>query len=278
MTHRPGSLDATPRYQINEAAPLPLYYQIKQQIKQNIVGGLLSPGTALPSERELCERYGVSRPTVRQAMQELLAEGLLERRRGVGTYVAQPRIQHQLTSLLGFSERMERENRTPATRQLEHRVLSKTDADANVASVLGIGQNELLLRLVRLRLANNEPILLETVHLPLARFAGLDTVDLEQESLYRTLRDRYGVGISTLRETLEPIVLDQHHATLLCADPGSPAMLTRITTYDQAGLPVEYTSSLVRGDRCQYLIEFHVGEASKESSVHVCQTQLEISL
>jgi GntR family transcriptional regulator len=278
MTHSSGSLDAAPRYQINEAAPVPLYYQIKQQIKQNIVGGVLSPGTALPSERELCERYGVSRPTVRQAMQELLAEGLLERRRGIGTYVAQPRIQHQLASLQGFSERMEREGRTPGTLQLEQRTLTRAEVDANVASVLGIGPRETVLRLVRLRLANDEPILLETVHLPLARFGGLDTINLEQESLYRTLRNRYGVAIYTLRETLEPIVLDQRHAALLGTQTGSPAMLTRITTYDQAGLPVEYTHSLVRGDRCQYLIEFHVGEASKESSVHLRQTQLEISL
>lgn len=259
-----------------DAGPLSLYYQIKQQVRHSIESGELPPGTPLPSERELCELYGVSRPTVRQAMQELLNEGLLERRRGVGTYVAQPRVRQRLGSVQGFSERMEREGRRPSTRLIEKSVLPAAEAGDNLPEDLQIPPAAQMLRLVRLRLADDEPILLETVHLPLERFPGLETADLENESLYRALRERYGVEIRYLSETLEPVLPSEREAELLQARADRPAMLASIATYDQGRRPVEHTLSLGRGDRCQYYIEFGAGERDGDATAHLRQTQLEV--
>jgi GntR family transcriptional regulator len=274
---QPNMPSTLSRQPLSATEPIPLYYQIKQQLKRSIEAGELPPGAALPSERELCERYGVSRPTVRQATQDLINEGLLERRRGIGTYVAQPRIQHRLGSVLGFSERMLRDGRQPSTQLIERAVISGAAVGADVTGALQIAATAAVLRLVRLRFADGEPVLLETVHLPLGRFAGLDQVDLAHESLYGTLRERYGCEIRTLRETLEPVLLGESDAELLDTEAGRPAMLTHITTYDQTGQAVEHTFSLVRGDRCQYYIEFNVGEDKTSGSAHLRQTQLEVS-
>lgn len=256
--------------------PLALYYQIAREMRRSIEGGELAPGTSLPSERELCEIYGVSRPTVRQATQELLNEGLLERRRGVGTYVAQPRIRQQLGNVLGFSERMGREGRRPATRLLERTVLPAADFGRAVVQSLRVPEGAMVLRLSRLRLADGEPILLETAHLPLGRFPGLEDVDLERESLYRTLRGLYGVELGDLRQTLQPVLLGAD-AAVLETEPERPGVRTELTTYDTTGRPVEHTLSLVRGDRCQYYLEFRAGEQNRNGSAHLRQTQLEVS-
>jgi GntR family transcriptional regulator len=269
---------ATDQRPLNSASPVPLYHQIVQEMKQRIERGELAPGMPLPSERELCDQYGVSRPTVRQATQELINEGLLERRRGVGTYVAQPKIQHQLGSVLGFSERMQREGRQPSARVLEHMICAAADVNDEIRTQLGLALHTRVLRLVRLRLADDEPLLIETVHLPLDRFPGLDQVNFGTRSLYRTLRESFGVEITQLRETLEPVVLKPSDALLLDTEAGRPAMLTRITTYDQTGQVLECTFSLARADRCQYYIEFNVGERPHAGAAHLRQTQFEISL
>jgi len=257
--------------------PVSLYYQIKQHIKRDIEGGVLGPGAPLPSERELCEIYGVSRPTVRQATQELINEGLLERRRGVGTYVARPKIPQRLGSVLGFSERMEREGRRPATRLLEKVVLPAVGLAGSVGESLRLDPQASVLRLVRLRLADGEPVLLETVHLPLGRFPGLEGVDFESESLYRTLGERYGVEVWHLSQTLEPVVLDGDEAELLGTEAGRPGAYTVLTTYDRSGEPIEHTFSLVRGDRCLYQLEMGLGESATNGGARLRQTQLEAS-
>jgi len=255
-----------------------LYHQIVQELKQRIERGELALGMPLPSEHELCDQYGVSRPTVRQATQELINAGLVERRRGVGTYVAQPKIQHQLASVLGFSERMVREGRQPGTRVIEQAVLAAEALDDEIRAQLELEPNARVLRLVRLRMADGEPLLLETVHLPLERFLGLDQIDFSAVSLYQTLREHFNVEIIQLRETLEPVVLTPSDAHVLESEAGRPAMLTRITTYDQTAQVIECTFSLARADRCQYYIEFNVGERSSAGGAHLRQTHLEVSL
>lgn len=261
---------------LSPGGPPALYYQISQEVRRSIEGGELEPGTPLPSERELCEIYGVSRPTVRQATQELLNEGLLERRRGVGTYVAQPRIRQQLGNVLGFSERMGRAGRRPETRLLEKVVRPAADFGEDVVQALRVPEGARVLRLARLRLADGEPVLLETAHLPLESFPGLEEVDLEKGSLYRTLRGRYGVELGDLRQTLVPVLLGSD-AAVLETDPERPGVRTALTTYDTSGRPVEYTLSLVRGDRCEYHVEFRAGEQDRNGSAHLRQTQLEVS-
>lgn len=266
------------RHQLNAMSPMPLYYQIMQELRRRIEDGEFVPGTPVLSEREICVQYGVSRPTARQAVQELINQGLLERWRGIGTYVAHPKIPHRLGSLLGFSERIIREGRQPGTRVIEQGLLSAAAAGDAVRAQLGLEPANPVFRLMRLRLVDGEPVLLETVHLPLQRFPDLDRIDFETHSLYHTLRTQHNVEVVQLRETLEPVLLTPGDASLLEGEAGQPAMLARITTCDQSGQAIEHTFSLARADRFQYYIELNLGERVSEGGARLRQTQLEVSL
>lgn len=253
-----------------------LHRQVKQDLARRIDAGELAPGEALPPERVLCEHYGVSRPTLRQATQDLVREGLLVVRRGVGTFVAEPRVRQQLGSVLGFTEKMARESRRAATRVLERSVHRSSELDASIGAELQIPGDAAVLRVVRLRLADDIPVMVETMHISPLRFAGIEDLDLEKTSLYLALRERFGVEISHLRETLEPVLLSAADAKLLRARGRSPSIQATITSFDQAGRPVEHTISRVRGDSSQYYIE--VGDGKSASRVQLRQPQLEVSL
>ena len=253
-----------------------LYRQIKQDLVRRIESGEIAAGEALPSERELCDRYGVSRPTLRQATQDLVRDGLLVVRRGVGTFVAQPRVRQQLGSVLGFTEKMAREGRHASTRVLERSVHRAAELDANVASELQLEPDAAVLQVVRLRLADDIPVMVETMRISPDRFPGIEDLDLESVSLYQALRERYGIQVSQLRETLEPILLSDADAKLLGARGRSPSIQATITSFDQVGGPVEHTTSRVRGDSSQYYIE--VGDGRLTNRVQLRQPQLEVSL
>jgi GntR family transcriptional regulator len=253
-----------------------LYRQIKQDLMRRIEGGELAPGQALPSERELCERYGVSRPTLRQATQDLVRDGLLVVRRGVGTFVAQPRVRQRLGSVLGFTEKMTREGRRASTRVLERSVHQASTFDASVAGELRLGSDASVLRVVRLRLADDLPVMVETTHISPEQFPGIEDLDLETVSLYQALRERYGIQIVQLRESLEPVLLTEADALLLNARTRSASIQATITSFDQGGRPVEHTISRVRGDSSQYYIE--VGNGRSANRVQLRQPQLEVNL
>jgi GntR family transcriptional regulator len=258
--------------------PFALHYQIRLDLLRRIQDGELPPGAALPSERELCARYGVSRPTVRQATQELVKTGVLERRRGLGTFVAQPKVRQQLGGVLGFTERMKREGRRPSNRLLTHRTCRADELDDAVGAALALEPSDRVLQIVRKRLADDVPILLETVHLPASRFPGIESVDFEQESLYQTLRERYGVYLGNLRETLEPVLLSEREAELLDTRSKRASIRATITSFDRSGSPVEHTTSVVRGDASQYYIELGDGQEAGSSRMHLRQPQFEVKL
>ena len=253
-----------------------LYRQVKQDLIGRIDSGELSPGDALPSERELCERYGVSRPTLRQATQDLVRDGLLVVRRGVGTFVAQPRVRQQLGSVLGFTEKMTRDGRRASTRVLERGLHRSDELDASIAAELQLDAKATVLRVVRLRLADDIPVMIETLHISPDRFPGIADLDLETTSLYQALRERFHIQITQLRETLEPVLLSEGDGKLLHARGRSPSIQATITSFDNAGRPVEHTISRVRGDSSQYYIE--VADGKSASRVQLRQPQLEMSL
>ena len=261
-----------------EAPPLnskiPLYLQIKEHLRAQVLSGRLPPGTMLPSEEELGKIYGVSRPTVRQAIGELEREGLLERHRGVGTTVAQPRIRHSLNEVLGFTERMELEGRRPSSRLLERSVVTGERLEEEVRA--GLGDPGRVLKLVRLRLADGEPIMLETAFVPLDLFPGLEQVDLEYGSLYRTLRERYGVTFSHIRQQLLASTPTRLEADLLGITTTVPVLITTLTARDNLGRPVEHTRSIVRSDRFAYDLEIVLSERGP-GGLRLRQTNLQVS-
>jgi GntR family transcriptional regulator len=211
----------------------------------------LEVGQAIPSERRLCVQLGVSRLTVRAALDELVNEGYLTRRHGSGTYVSQPKIALPLT-LTSFSEDMRRRGMVPGSRTLE---LVTGSAGARLGRHLRLSPEEPVVRVRRLRLADGEPMALEVLHVPAAMVPGLAQKDLENASFYELLQNRYGIAIVSGTQTIEPTVTNEEESEALGVPLHSPAFLFERTTLAQGGRPVEFVRSFYRGDRYRLVTE-----------------------
>lgn len=231
---------------------LPLYRRIQADLRLRLDRGDLRPGARIETEQELMARYGVSRATIRQALAGLVHEGLLEIRRGLGTYVRGRAVEHVMGGFYTFRREIERHGMTPGTRVLDVRL---GPAEERVADTLQVADGTLVVALSRLRLADDQPVVAETSWLPAARFPGLERFDFEQVSLYDTLIARYGVRPVRARETFEPVLLGAADAELLDGHAGDPALRVDRTTYDADGAIVEGCTSIVRSDRYRYSVE-----------------------
>lgn len=239
---------------IDKHSPIPIYYQIMKQLQAKIDEGEYGVDRALPPERELVETYGVSRMTVRQAIAELVNEGILIRRKGVGTFVAPPKLEQALSGLTSFTEDMAQRGMKAGARIIS---FQETLPEPTVRKALGLSADERVFECVRLRLADEEPMALETTTLIASICPGLRQGDLENQSLYTLLADRWGVRLDHASQSLEPILATIYEAGLLHVAPGSPMLLMHRTTYDQDGRAFEYVKSLYRGDRYKFITELH---------------------
>lgn len=222
---------------------VPKYRQLQHVLEEMI--DRLQPGDPLPPERELEQEFGVSRVTVRQALQQLVLAGRLERIQGRGTFVARPKVE-QVLALTSFSEEMVQRGMRPGSRTLG---VERIAARGPIAQALELPEGAAVLVLRRLRLADDEPMALETVYLPAERFPDLERTDLTNRSLYAWLAERHGVELSHATQTIEATVLGAEDARLLEVAPGMPAFRLERVSYDQFGRPVELVRSLYRGDR-----------------------------
>lgn len=227
----------------------PKRLQVRERLEDLI--DTLPVGAALPSERSLAADLGVARMTLRAVLDELVREGRLLRRHGAGTYVAEPKIAWPLT-LVSFSEDMRRRGFEPSSRTL---AFERRAAGARLGRRLGISPRDEVVRVVRLRLADAEPMALETVQLPAARVPGLAAADLTGGSLYELLGARYGVTLAGGTQTVEPTVVEPDEAELMGLPAYTPALLFARTTHDTAGGVVEHSRSLYRGDRYHLEVE-----------------------
>jgi GntR family transcriptional regulator len=234
------------------AVGLPLYRRIEAELRDRIRDGALRPGARIAPEPELMADYGVSRATVRQALAGLVAEGLLEIRRGLGTYVTARRFEHTIGGFYSFSREIERHGLQPGTKVLDLRMQLAAD---DVAGALGVPAGTEVVALRRLRLAGPDPLVVETSHLPAARFPGLEAVDFAKVRLYDTLMNVYGCRPTRARETFEPVLLTADEAELLDQRRGRPALQVERIAFDQDDVPVEFCRSTVRGDRYRYSVE-----------------------
>jgi GntR family transcriptional regulator len=210
----------------------------------------LGVGNAIPSERQLSADLGVSRLTVRAALDDLAREGYLVRRRGSGTYVQQPKIAQELT-MTSFSEDMRRRGMAPGSRTLS---MTRELAGARLGRVLRVSPSEEILVIKRLRLADGETMAIETLHLPAALVPGLEPQDLAG-SFYELVRDRYGVVIVAGTQAIEPTVTNEEESNALGVPLHSPAFLFERTSRDESGRTVEFVQSVYRGDRYRIVTE-----------------------
>lgn len=231
---------------------VPLYYQLKERIREQIEAGILKPGDKIPSERELSLAYGMSRMTVRQGLTELVNEGLLYREQGKGTFVSLPKISQGLMKLTSFTEDMLRRGLQPGGRVLS---LEVVEATPRLAGILVLPEDRRIYRLERLRLADGHPMALEITHLPYHVFPDLMREELGHRSLYAILETKYGVKVQRAIQSLEPVVANHYEAEILGVAPGAPLLLMERTTYDVSDRPIEYVKSLYRGDRYKFVVE-----------------------
>ncbi|WP_206184484.1 GntR family transcriptional regulator [Thermoactinospora rubra] len=244
--------------ELDRGAGVPAHAQIERWLLDSIAAGEMAPGDRLPGERELAARLGVSRMTLRQALDSLERRGVLVRLpgRAGGAFVAEPRVECDLTGLAGFTEQMRR-----AHRKAEARVVTAATmpAPAPVARALGLEPRSQVHEIVRVRSAGAGPVALERSFFPASRFPDL----LEQDllgSLYALLEIRYGMPPRTAHEHLEPVVAGPAEAAELEIEPGSPLMLIERTAFAASGVPVEFARDLFRPDRVRISVRSSVSQ------------------
>lgn len=241
--------DSSTKYKLNPELPTPLYYQLQKFIQDAIDEGKLKPGEKLPSERELARTFNINRLTVRHATNALVSRGVLVRRRGLGTFVAQAKLNQGLFHLASFTEDMKNRGLKPATILLS---FSLQNPEHQVQEALHLLPNEKTYLIERLRLANNEPMALEIASLPAPMFPGLEKTALESGSLYSFLRSNYNLSLGRARETLEAVAAEKKEADLLEIPTGNPVFLRERLTFNEQGQPFELVRSFYRADRYKF--------------------------
>ncbi len=229
--------------------PLPLYLQLEESLRADILARRLSPHQQLPSERDLCTRFDVSRMTVRQALADLAREGWIYSRVGKGTFVGEPKIDQQLKTLTGFSQEMHSRGTQPSSRVLEATLRHAGDT---VGAALGIAPESEIVLLSRLRLADGVPLAIEVVHLPHLYCPNLLRHDFAVESLYDVLERDYGHRLTRAEQTIEAALAGPREAALLQLAPPAPVMIMERSTFTAQEILVEYVHSVYRGDRYKF--------------------------
>ncbi|MCF6522919.1 GntR family transcriptional regulator [Streptomyces sp. JJ36] len=235
---------------VDRSSPVPLYFQLSQQLESAIEKGKLAPGSLLGNEIDLAGRLGLSRPTVRQAIQALVDKGLLVRRRGIGTQVVHSQIKRPL-ELSSLYDDLEAAGQHPATRVLR---LESREATAEVAAALGIAEGAEVRTVERLRLAHGEPMAYLRNHLP-PELLTADAEELERTGLYRLLRGA-GVTLHSARQAVGARAATPEEGELLEEPAGAPLLTMERTAFDDTGRPVEFGSHLYRASR--YAFEFQL--------------------
>ena len=241
-------------FEVDRQSKLPLYDQIGRNLRELIVSGKLKPNETVPSEWELAELYGVSRLTVRKALDGLVRQRWLCKRHGVGTFVTKPSVTSIAPSKLSFTDQMIAIGRKPTSRLVS---LGVENVSLAITSSLELSRGDQVFCLTRVRLADNVPILLETAYLSLERYPGLETaVGLAESSLYNYLLESYKVSVTRIEQTLKPVLLTNEQAIHLQAKPSSPSIHSEIVAYTSGGEPVEYSWSVSNGDQSEFYFTF----------------------
>lgn len=230
---------------VDKLAPTPIYVQLRDLLRAQIERSELPPGTRIPSERDLAERWGISRMTARAAVTQLIDEGYLRRVPGKGTFVQRPRVLQSLQTLTSFTEDMRTRGKATRARVLEQVI---AEAAPVVAARLGLEPGAPVVKLRRLRLADEEPMCVETAYLAASRFSFLVKEDMTRQSLYAVL-GRRGVELAWADQRVEALRVRAGEAAMLGIPRQAPVLRTERTTYDREGRPVEHIQSFYRADR-----------------------------
>jgi GntR family transcriptional regulator len=228
----------------------PLYSRVEAVLAADIAGGSLPPGSQLPPEEDLIQRFKVSRTTVRKAIQNLIERGLVEVRRGKGTFVTQPKITQELTELTGFVEDMQALGRNPTARLLDQRIVA---ADEAVAHHLALAPGTMVVRLRRVRLADGVAMAFDETYLPRDIGEKVASNDLGAEPVFALLEEKYDTPLVEAEYKLAAAAADPVAAQALQVPIGSPIFLIERTSYTTGNRPVDFERLHYRGDLIRFV-------------------------
>lgn len=238
---------------LNKNIPIPLYYQLKAILLEYIKERHTDIETPIPTEAEITEYFKISRPTVRQAINELVVEGYLYRVKAKGTFISKPKIeQNFLLNLDSFNNEMRKKALIPSTKIISTKIIK---SDENVSKALKLSIGSQVIQINRLRYANKEPIVFVVTYLPYDKCPSIMAKDLESSSIYEILESDCGLLISSTTRTLESILAGEFEAKLLEIDKGAPIQYFESIVYLSDGSPIEYSLAKYRGDRNKFTFE-----------------------
>jgi len=243
---------------------IPLYSQIVGIVKRNISAGTLTAGDLLPSEAELCRTFNISRSTVRQAIGALELEGLVVRKQGRGTFVAEPKVRRRTENIYSFTSEISSMGMTPSSTLIGFEVI---DPSPDIVKMLELSNpNSKVYRFTRIRNVNDEPLILETSFYPQYIYPKLTRTLLETHSFYSLL---YEVGVvpANAVDSYEAVIIGRQESELLGCKPGSCGFFVQRRTFNESGMCYEFTQSLMRADRVKLDVYLHKDGVSFSRSV-----------
>lgn len=247
------NVDKFKDYKIDKTTPVPLYFQFKNILIQMMDDGILKPGDMIPTEFELCDIYGISRTTIRQALTELVNEGKFYRVKGRGTFIAQKKIEYNVSSSIkNFTDEMLKNGYTPNTSVLEFKVIT---SNPEVSLALNLSPNTDVIYLKRLRFINDEPILIKQSYLPYSFCKNILNYDMSRESLQKKLSSNINTKIYKYQKNLEAITATKEDCELLEINKTTAIHLVHAIGYNKFEMPVSYTIDRYRSDKCVFTLE-----------------------
>ncbi|GEK29478.1 GntR family transcriptional regulator [Furfurilactobacillus siliginis] len=229
----------------------PIYIQIHNRLRKTVEDGQWQIGDKIPSERELAVQFGVSRMTLRQAVQTLVEEGLLERRVGAGTYVANRKVQERMSGVTSFTELMEQAGKVPSSRTVSYHI---TTPSLSESEKLQLTSDEQVLRMERIRFGNDEPICFEVATVPerlIRKFSKEDVTN----SLYRVLEDEAGLKVGHAQQTVSAMTASERVSEYLNIKRNDPLLRLRQLSFLDDGTPFEYVRTQYVGNRFEFYLE-----------------------
>lgn len=234
---------------IDKGSRTPLYLQLMELLINKIETGM-SEDEQLPSEREICDCYQVSRSTVRQALDELEKDGYIYKLQGKGTFVSPKGVDQDLAKFYSFTEEMKKLGKNPKSEIMGFEII---EATGKIKESLNVKERDLVFKITRIRKADDMPMLYEISYLPYERFEDLVKTDLETKAMYEIFKNKFNVSISKAEESFQPIITSKLESYYLGISEGAPSLKIERLTYEDKNI-IEYTISICRGDKFKYKV------------------------
>ncbi|MHC1782621.1 MAG: GntR family transcriptional regulator [Anaerolineaceae bacterium] len=251
---------------VDKNCPIPYHYQLTEIIRKLITQEQWRHGDQLPSEREFCLTFGISRITVRKALDSLASEGLIQTTKGIGTFVSEKKYLEKWASFpIGFTDSLAKQGYRIETQVLTLEIIPSTES---ISKELELSLGDLVLHLHRLRFVAQEPILIVSSFLPHRLVPQIEKFDFTHQSLYQVLRSNYGLKIDKVKRGIEAVAATEDEARLLHIEIGAPLLHIESTSYNPEGKPFEYFIAKRRGDRTRFEFELTNNDSTAERIIN----------